>query len=276
LSVPGPLVNAYGFPLPTASADDRSINSQQWLVDLEPHGVPALGAGESSGDGVMSGLRLVRATGLDELYQKSGWPPEDGPLCDRRLAAFIFRNLQGSDYAAAGYGSIEDVLTGDIEMIRRLALTPESDVHLYAVLESGEMRAFMLWYSLEAGGLELLPPDDRTQRALPPGCSLRDIAYGDWLIVDASSRVRGLGGLLFAMLLHDMARSGYRFWYGRTVVPDNRDLYERLYRRKGRAELIGEWQDGAVRRIGFLGDLQGGWTEALLQASREGGPELLL
>jgi len=223
----------------------------------------------------MPGLRLVRAARLGELYEKSGWPSEDGPTCDRRLAEFIFRSLQGSNYATAGYGSVEDVLTGDIEMIRRLALTPESDVHLYAVLETGGMRAFMLWYSLDAGGPGLLPPDDPKQRSLPHGCKLREIAYGDWLIVDASSRVRGLGGVLFAIMLNDMARSGYHFWYGRTVVPDNLELYERLYVRKGRAHLIGKWHDGGVTRIGFLGDLRSGWTEALLRASLEGKPDML-
>jgi hypothetical protein len=222
----------------------------------------------------MPGFRLVRAAGLDELYEKSGWSSEDGPTCDRRLAEFVFRNLQGSDYAVAGYGSVEDVLTGDIEMIRRLSLTPDSDVHLYAVLEPPTMRAFVLWYSLEAGEPGLLPPDDQKQRALPREHSRREIAYGDWLIVDGSARVLGLGGMLFAIVLHDMARSGYRFWYGRTVVPDNRELYERLYLRKGRAHLIGTWRDGAVTRIGFLGDLRGGWTEELLRASLEGKPEV--
>jgi hypothetical protein len=241
-------------------------------VDLTGARGPSAGL---SGDRGMPGIRLVRAASLDELYEKSGWSSEDGPTCDRRLAEFVFRNLQGSDYAVAGYGSIEDVLTGDIEMIRRFTLTPDSDVHLYAVLEPPEMRAFMLWYSLETGGLELLPPDDEKQRALPHSCSRREIAYGDWLIVDASSRVRGLGGVLFAILLHDMARSGYHFWYGRTIVPDNLALYERLYVRKGRAHLIGKWQDGAVTRIGFLGDLRGGWTEALLRVSMEGKPDLL-
>jgi hypothetical protein len=223
----------------------------------------------------MTGLRLVRAAALDELYEKSGWPSKDGPTCDRRLAEFVFRNLQGSDYAVAGYGSVEDVLTGDIEIIRRFALTPGSDVHLYAVLEPAGIQAFSLWYSLEAGGLELLPPDDRDQGGFLRGCSRREIAYGDWLIVDASCRVRGLGGVVFAIVLHDMARSGYRFWYGRTVVPENLALYERLYLRKGRAHQIGKWQDGAVTRIGFLGDLRGGWTGALLRASLEGRPDLL-
>lgn len=223
----------------------------------------------------MTGLRLVRAGSLDELYAKSGWSSEDGPACDRRLAEFVFRNLQGSDYAAAGYGSVEDVLSGDVAMIRRLARAPDGDVHLYAVLEPPVLRAFMLWYPLEAGGSDLLPPGDRRQRALPPGCSAREVAYGDWVIVDAVSRVRGLGGVLFAIALHDMERSGYRFWYGRTVVPDNLELYERLYLRKGRAQLIGRWQDGAVTRIGFLGDLRGGWTEALLRDSLEGKPDVL-
>jgi hypothetical protein len=218
--------------------------------------------------------RLVRAAGLDELYRKSGWPSEDGPACDRRVAEFMFRNLQGSDYAVAGYGSVGDVLAGDIGMIRRLARTPESDSHLYALVEPAGLRAFMLWYPLEAGGPGLLPPEGPQQRALPAGCSLREIAYGDWLMVDASSRARGLGGVLFALMLDDMARSGYRFWYGRTVVPDNRGVYERLYHRKGRARLIGEWRDGGVTRIGFLGDLQGGWTEELLRASLEGKPDL--
>ena len=39
---------------------------------------------------------------------------------------------------------------------------------------------------------------------------------------------------------------------------------------------IGKWQDGAVTRIGFLGDLRGGWTEALLRASLKGMPDLLV
>lgn len=218
--------------------------------------------------------RLVRAASLEELYEKSGWSADDGPTCDRRLAEFISTNLQGSDYAVAGYGSAGEVVAGDIEMIRRSALTQTSDVHLYAVVEPRGLQAFMLWYPLRTGGFELLPPGEETQRVLPPGCSLHEIAYGDWLIVDAPSRAHGLGGVLFAIMLHDMARSGYSFWYGRTVVPDNLGLYERLYLRKGRARLIGKWQDGAVTRIGFLGDLRGGWTQALLQASLEGKADL--
>ena len=151
-------------------------------------------------------------------------------------------------------------------MIRRFGGEPESDVHLYAVPEPSGIRAFILWYSLRAGGPNLLPPDYRAGAALPDGCSASEIAYGDWLIVDASSRVRGLGRKLFALTLNDMAQSGYRYWYGRTVVPDNRALYEKLYRRVGRASLLGEWEDGPVTRIGFLGDLRGGWTKALLEA----------
>jgi hypothetical protein len=219
-------------------------------------------------------LRLVGAADLTTLYRKSGWDSADDPACDRRLAGFIARNLQGSDYAAAGYGSVEDVLAGDIDLIRRLARTPGSDVHLYGVPSPAGMAAFMLWYSLEAGGPGLLPPDDQAEGGLPPGCTSREVAYGDWLIVDATSRVRGLGGALFAIMLHDMARRGYHFWYGRTVVPDNLGLYQRLYHQKGRADLVGTWQDGPVTRIGFLGDLRGGWTEQLLRASLEGRPEL--
>jgi hypothetical protein len=233
-----------------------------------------LGAEGVTGDRTRPGVRLVRAADLTTLYEKAGWTSEDPAACDRRLAEFVFRNLQGSDYAVAGYGSVEEVLTGDIGMIRRLALRPGSDVNVYVVLEPPGVAAFMLWYSLEAGGPGLWPPDDQEQRGLPPGCSPREIAYGDWLIVDAAARVRGLGGVLFAMLLHDMARSGYHFWYGRTVVPDNLRLYELLYHRKGRANLIGRWQDGPVTRIGFLGDLRGGWTEHLLRASMGGRPDL--
>ena len=216
----------------------------------------------------MPETHVVRASDLEGLYEKSGWHSEDGPTCDRRLAEFIFRNLQGSDYAATGYGSVEDVLSGDIAMIRRFAHTPENDVHLYLVPGPSGIRAFILWYSLQAGELDLLPLDCREEGSLPGDCSRQDIAYGDWLIVDTSSRVQGLGRALFGIVLNDMAESGYRYWYGRTVVPDNRALYEKLYRRMGRASLVGEWQDGSVTRIGFLGDLRGGWTKALLEASR--------
>ncbi|HSG28240.1 MAG TPA: hypothetical protein VLA34_07150, partial [Candidatus Krumholzibacterium sp.] len=165
-------------------------------------------------------MRLVHAAGLDELYGNSGWSGQDRMACDRRLAEFIFRNLRGSGYEAAGYGSVEAVLAGDVAMIRRFGLMPDSDVHLYAALGPRGMQAFMLWYALGAGGPGLLPPDDQSRRALPPGTAHGDIAYGDWLIVDASIRVRGLGGVLFAIVLDDMARAGYRYWYGRTVVPD--------------------------------------------------------
>jgi len=133
----------------------------------------------------------------------------------------------------------------------------------------------MLWYPLGAGGPELLPPGVHKQKGLPKGFDRRETAYGDWLIVDAPSRVLGLGGVLFAVMLHDMAQSGYRFWYGRTVVPDNLRLYERLYHQKGRANLIGTWQDGPVTRIGFVGDLRGHWTEELLRVSLDGKPELI-
>ena len=160
---------------------------------------------------------LRRASRLEELYGKCGWPAEDGPGCDRRLAEFIFRNLQGSDYAASGYGSIEDVCSGDVAMVRRLASDPGSDVHLYGVPGPTGLQAFALWYALPAGGLELLPPGYRERRALAENCTLAEIAYGDWLIVDASNRVRGLGGVLFATVLDDMAQAGYRYWYGRTV-----------------------------------------------------------
>jgi len=211
--------------------------------------------------------RLVRAARLEELYEKSGWSAHGAPAGDRRLADFVFRNLQGSDYAASGYGSVEDVLNGDIAMVRRLSEISGSDVHLYAVLGSSGLQAFILWYALEAGGRELLPPGYREGRALTDDSTYAEIAYGDWLIVDASARVRGLGTVLFATLLNDMADGGYRYWYGRTVVPDNRALYEKLYRRKGRAELLGEWKDGRVTRIGFLGDLRGGWTRTLLEST---------
>jgi len=227
-----------------------------------------------SGIPTKPGMRLVHAAGLGELYKKAGWYAGDGTTGDHRLAEFIFRNLRGSGYAAGGYGSVEDVLKGDVGMINHLARTPDGDVHLYAAVEPTGMRAFMLWYSLRAGGPGLLPPDNRKQGALPRVTSLRDVAYGDWLIVDASSRVRGLGGALFALMLHDMARSRYRHWYGRTIVPDNLELYERLYVRKGRARLVGEWQDGPLTRISFMGDLEEGWTEELLRSSLEGKPAL--
>ena len=81
--------------------------------------------------------------------------------------------------------------------------------------------------------------------------------------------------MLFAIVLDDMAQAGYRYWYGRTVVPDNRELYERLYRRKGRAELVGEWEDGSVTRIGFLGDLRGGWTRELLESTTNGTSDMI-
>lgn len=200
--------------------------------------------------------RLIRASRLETLYEACGWPVRDVSDCDRRLAGFIFRNLQGSDYVASGYGSIEDVRNGDIAMIRRFEDDPGSDVHLYALPEPSGLQAFVLWYSLQAGGLELLPPAYRERGTVAEDATLAQVAYGDWLIVDASSRVRGLGGVLFAIVLDDMAKAGYRYWYGRTVVPENRDLYEKLYRREGRAELLGEWDDGPVTRIGFLGDLR--------------------
>ncbi len=215
-------------------------------------------------------IHVVRAGDLGELYDKSGWLSQGEPACNRRLAEFVFRNLQGSDYATLGYGSVEEVLNGDIELVRRLARTPGSDVHLYAVPEPSGIRAFGLWYSLAAGGDDLLPPAFREEGALPEGCSRREIAYGDWMIVDRSSRVRGLGRALFAVVLNDMEASGYRYWYGRTVVPDNLALYEKLYLRKGRAALLGQWEDGPLTRIGFLGDLRGGWTKALLETSLEG------
>jgi len=221
-----------------------------------------------------SGLRLVRAASLGELYRKSGWSTEDDTSGDHRLADFVFGNLRGSNYTAAGYGSIDDVLAGDIAMVRRLEHIPGSDVHLYAALDPTGMRAFMLWYSLEAGGPGLIPPEHRRQQTLPGISVLRDVAYGDWLIVDASHRVRGLGGVLFAIMLRDMAKAGYRRWYGRTVVPENLGLYEHLYHRKGRANLISKWQDGALTRIGFMGNLEGGWTEDLLRISLQGKPDL--
>ena len=216
--------------------------------------------------------KLIRASRLKQLYERCGWPAQGGATCDRRLAEFMYRNLEGSDYAAAGYGSIEDVVNGDIAMLRRYAGDPGSDVHLGAVLGLSGLEAFLVWYALHAGGPELLPPGYRERRALTDDCTRAEIAYGDWLIVDGSSRARGLGGMLFAIMLDDMARAGYRYWYGRTVVPDHRELYEKLYRRKGRAELLGEWEDGPVTRIGFLGDLRGGWTRTLLESTSRDAP----
>ncbi len=52
-------------------------------------------------------IRVVRAGDLGGLYDKSGWLSQGEPACNRRLAEFVFRNLQGSDYAALGYGSVE-------------------------------------------------------------------------------------------------------------------------------------------------------------------------
>lgn len=219
--------------------------------------------------------KLIRASRLEHMYERCGWPAQEGATCDRRLAEFMFRNLQGSDYVACGYGSIEDVVNGDIAMLRRYASDPGSDVHLGAVLGVSGLEAILVWYALQAGGLELLPPDYRERRSLTDEGTRAGIAYGDWLIVDGSSRARGLGGLLFAILLDDMARAGYRYWYGRTVVPDNRELYDKLYRRIGRAELLAEWEDGPVRRIGFLGDLRGGWTRTLLERTLRDAPGLV-
>jgi hypothetical protein len=208
---------------------------------------------------------LIRATRLEELYRGLGWTEEEPSACDRSLADFIFRGLGGSAYAALGYASVQDVLDGDILLIRRLSSTPGSGIHLYVIPEQHRIRAFGLWYSLRSGGLDLLPPDYRTEDILIDGCGRGEIAYGDWLIVEPASRVRGLGLALFAMLLDDMAEAGYRRWYGRTVVPENQALYERLYRGKGRASLLGQWQDGPLTRIGFLGSLEGGWTRALVK-----------
>jgi GNAT superfamily N-acetyltransferase len=157
--------------------------------------------------------------------------------------------------------------------MRRLASTTESGVHLYGVSQRRGILAFGLWYSLEGGGLELLPPESREDGRLGE-FERGDVAYGDWIIVDAASRVRGLGRALFAIALNDMAEAGYRGWYGRTVVPDNRALYERLYLRHGRAELVGEWEDGPLTRIGFLGELERGWTQTLLEAALRGCPRL--
>ena len=218
---------------------------------------------------------LIRTSRLDDLYEQCAWPAHDGRACDLRLAEFIHRNLAGSDYTASGYASVDDVLTGDIAMIRRFADEPASDPHLYALCDPKGLRAFILWYALQAGGPDLLPPAERDRRALTNDCTLADIAYGDWLIVDTANRVRGLGGVLFAIVLDDMAQAGYRAWYGRTVVPGNRELYETLYRRTGRAELVGEWQDGPVTRIGFLGDLRGGWTKTLLDNALRDHPGLV-
>jgi len=215
-------------------------------------------------------IPLIRATRLDELYRGMGWAVLGETACDHRLAEFIFRNLQGSAYAALGYAAVGDVVEGDIRLVRRLSSTAGSDVHLYAIAGQDGIRAFGLWYSLASGALDLLPPEYRAEEILLDGCRRCEIAYGDWVIVDASSRVGGLGFALFANFLDDMAEAGYRRWYGRTVVPENRALYEKLYRGRGRASLLGEWQDGPLTRIGFLGSLEGGWTKALL----EQGPRL--
>lgn len=209
-------------------------------------------------------IQLIRASRLDELYRGLGWAAQKETACDGNLAEFFFRNLEGSAYAALGYAAVRDVLDGDIRLIRRLSSTPRSDVHLYVIPEQGGIRAFGLWYSLGSAGLDLLP-DYRGEEVLLDGCKRSEIAYGDWLIVETSSRVGGLGLALFATLLDDMAEAGYRRWYSRTVVPENRVLYEKLYRGIGRASLLGQWQDGPLTRIGFLGSLEGGWTKALLE-----------
>ena len=75
----------------------------------------------------MQEIPLIRAAHLDELYRQSGWNSQGEADPDRRLSEFIFRNLRGSTYASHGYGSVEDVLHGDIRLIRRLSSTPSSE-----------------------------------------------------------------------------------------------------------------------------------------------------
>jgi hypothetical protein len=220
----------------------------------------------------MQHAQLIRASDPERLYEGLGWSLQDSSVCDRRLAEFIFRNLRGSAYASLGYGSVDDVLNGDIRSVRRMNATTGSDIHLCGVTERDELRAFGLWYSLEGGDLDLLPPDCRESGGRLADWERCEIAYGDWIIIDATSRVRGLGRALFAVMLNDMAEAGYRGWYGRTVVPENRAIYDRLYLRHGRAELVGEWKDGPLTRIGFLGNLRGEWTRSLLEDSLLGCP----
>ena len=210
--------------------------------------------------------QIVTASTLDELYSKLGW--DMASATDQKLADFMYSSLKNTGYKNTGYGTIQQILDGDIQLLKNLSKTSRSGLKILAVPENGGIAALTFWYPVNSSPSALVPPAQQAAAKILSKIGEK-AGYFDWLIVNPSTRHKGVGRYIFASTLKSIRDSGLKYWFARTIFPENKKLYETLYHQQGKADIIAKWNDGRLTRVAFLGNLEGKWLEKLVKTSKE-------